>query len=392
MGKKLNKRIDRWKKSEFVDIPFSSLGSNFSNADEKVSDYITKVQRNFRKKHKSDYEPWDSQGGIMRATKELIFDVKRGKPVFYVIGYSFNVRRGELEIGYFLDILVEGASAEEISQDIRNTLAIAFINEDPNTDKLTGELASYYRDLMIEGFTMPDGEGQEIRVKLVKSQGSKIDSIDYLEDILITEPRHPAELELIRTAVKRELEKLSEATHLISSLELSIKELEGLLSEENRNEGKLQDCFTRNPILFGLEYKRIIPKHKLGSEYEMDYALQHYSGLVDLLELEPSNLPVFNSKGDPSNYLVHAEQQVLNWLLWIERHQSYAREKLPGIIRPRGFVIIGRSKNLDLSAKRKLCHRNTMYRGIIEILTYDDVLERAKTILNVLSGASTIQK
>jgi len=388
MGKKLKKRIDRWKKSEFVDIPFTTTGKDFSKVDKEVSDYITEIQRDFRKEHASDYTPWDSPTGIMRSSRELIFDIRKGKPIFYVVGYFFNVRRGELQIIPNLEILMEGGSSEEINQDVLSTLAAAFVNEVPvypNTDKLSSKLAEYYRELMVEGFLMSDEKGQETKVKLIKSPGSKIESIKYLEDITITEPRHPAEIELIRITVKQELEKLSEATHIISSLELAIKELGGLISEENRNEPKLQDCFTKNPVLFGLEYKRIIPKHKLGDDYEMDYALQHYSGLVDLLELESSNLPVFNKKGNPSHYLIHAEQQVLDWLSWIEENHPYAKKKLPGIMRPRGFVVIGSSKELNEETKTKLHYRNAIYRGIMEILTYDDVLDRAKTILQVLS-------
>lgn len=143
---------------------------------------------------------------------------------------------------------------------------------------------------------------------------------------------------------------------------------------------------TENPILFGLDYTKIIPKHRLGAEYEMDYALVRVSGLVDLIEIEASSIPIFNRKGDPSKYLVHAEQQVLNWLEWLEKNHSYAKEYLPGLIRPKGFVVIGRASTLSKDECLKLKIRNKIFSDSLEILTYDDLLDRAQNIGKVLLG------
>jgi hypothetical protein len=124
----------------------------------------------------------------------------------------------------------------------------------------------------------------------------------------------------------------------------------------------------------------------------MDYALERYSGVIDVLEIESSNLQVFNKNGDPSQYLIHAEQQVMDWLRWIERNHPYARESLPGITRPIGFVVIGRSKTLDSKNRQKLLYRNTFFRGNLEVLTYDDLAQKAKTMLNILSGTKSLKK
>jgi hypothetical protein len=58
-----------------------------------------------------------------------------------------------------------------------------------------------------------------------------------------------------------------------------------LLAEGVREE-ELQRCLTRNPTLFGAEYREIKPKHRLGAEFEMDYALVRVSGVVDIVEIE----------------------------------------------------------------------------------------------------------
>ena len=57
-------------------------------------------------------------------------------------------------------------------------------------------------------------------------------------------------------------------------------------------------------MLFGPDYVRIIPNHRLGAEYEMYYALERHSGLFDLVEIEASTLALFTRGGDPSSHLV----------------------------------------------------------------------------------------
>ncbi|MCB8980030.1 MAG: DUF4263 domain-containing protein [Ardenticatenaceae bacterium] len=77
---------------------------------------------------------------------------------------------------------------------------------------------------------------------------------------------------------------------------------------------------------------------------------------------------------------MHAEQQVLDWLEWIEKNHAYARENLPGITQPRGFVVIGRTKGMSNEAITKLRFRNIFFGEKLSILTYDDLLQRAKSI------------
>lgn len=118
----------------------------------------------------------------------------------------------------------------------------------------------------------------------------------------------------------------------------------------------------------------------------MDYALERASGLVDLVEIEASTHALFNQKGNPSEHLVHAEQQVIDWLNWIEQNSAYARVKLPGLMQPVGYVIIGRSGNLSSDDRQRLHRRNIIFRNSIIILTYDDLLSRAELLLSILEG------
>jgi len=164
----------------------------------------------------------------------------------------------------------------------------------------------------------------------------------------------------------------------------AVQEFESILTQDTIEEETLQSFLTKHPFLFGLEYSEMIPKHKLGSEYIMDFALRTYNATYHLVELERSNLKVYTTRGTPSTYLTQGEQQVQNWLRWIEENKEYARRKLENIASPKGFVIIGRDKSLSEDERKKLKMKNSLYGGKIEILTYDDLLKKARTILNGL--------
>lgn len=381
-------RLERWKKSEFLRWSRFTYGWEPSTQDEQLIEALGKANEAFYAEHPEEREE-PTASDIVSACKELIYDVRDGETVFHAIVYTFNVRRAEIEVGPLLEILVNGETQEEKEDQIRSTLAYAFFAEVPvypNSEELAEDLARYYRDLMVRGFTAPNEKGERVRLRPTKSPGRKIETIEFLRSLRIGEPRQPAEFALIRRAVEDELERLSTADRVMASLTIAIDELTKGLSARGRNESKLQQCLTKHPILFGLEYRQVLPKHKLGGEYEMDYALERVSGLVDLMEIEPSNFSLFNKKGDSSNHLVHAEQQVLDWLEWLERNHAYARERLSELVRPVGYVVIGRSTGLTDGTRRKLARRNATFGGAVRVLTYDDLLVRAENMRDVLLG------
>jgi len=387
-NRNINSRIEHWKKAEYFNVGYTFKGNVATKEEERLSKLLNNTRLNYYKESGETQEEETSSDWIERC-KELIFNIVDGKPLFHLISYTYNVGRCEIQLSNIAHILITGTTEEEKSDEIRSVLASAFAAEVPvipNTEDLIKVIAKYYRELMIEGFTAPDGSGGRVRLMLNKSPGAKIEEIDYIKEINLTEPHNPIELSILRESIVKELERLSSVERIIGSLTIAIEQLSKLISSVKRNENKIQKCLTENPILFGLDYTRIIPKHKLGSEYEMDYAIENNLGLVDLVEIEPSNLPIFNKKGDPSKYLVHAEQQVLNWLEWIEKNNSYARQYLSGLIRPKGFVVIGRTDSLSKDECLKIKIRNKIFFGSLEIFTYDDLLNKADNIKKVLLG------
>ena len=79
------------------------------------------------------------------------------------------------------------------------------------------------------------------------------------------------------------------------------------------------------------------------------------------MEIEASTHKLYTKKGNPSAPLVHAEQQVDDWLSWLEEHSDSARDHLPGLNNPRGFVVIGRRSSLSGEDAEKLNGENQNY-------------------------------
>src|ERR1044071_3901081 len=285
-----------------------------------------------------------SELNVLRIAKEVIFDVVGNKRVLHYIVPILDLETFEIAHTQALRATLEGDEMQ-ISRDIRRTLAFAIISDVPvypNTERVAPELTKHFRDLVSIGFELKY-EGTNRLFKLAEWLVAPVEGVGSLLYLSLTRMHSIAELTLIRDAVAAELHMQSEASQLLARLRLAIAELNRHLKSTRANEHALQRCLTNNPILFGTEYVRVISKHRLGAEFEMDYALERRSGIVDLVEIESSTRPVFTKKGDPTKYLVHAEQQVLDWLGWIEQNHAYARKRLSGLMRPRGFVVIGRS-------------------------------------------------
>ena len=370
-------RLSKWSKEEKYPIAFEwPLNPDFEKfLDEKYKSEESEKQDPL----KSDYD-------LMKATRELIFDLEDGKPVFHFICAMIDTNHFDLKYVHLVDSAFDGTK-EEIEKNIVSTLAMAVMREVPifpNNKKSEKELAYYYQKLLQNGFTAPDEEGNDVKLKPVNSKEIKDFKIESISKIDLTTFWSPTDLLILKEEIEKEFSKLNNAHRTLSTLELAIEKLEELLDTSKRNENSLQKFLTENPILLGLEYARIIPKHKLGGEFEVDYALEKFNGLIDLMEIESSNLSIFTKQGNPSSYLVHAEQQVIDWLDWVEKNNSYARTTLDGLISPKGYVIIGRSSSLTKKTKASLIRRNKAFNGNISILTYDDVLLKAKSLKDIL--------
>jgi Domain of unknown function (DUF4263) len=374
-------RLDRWKESRRL---LTVLGGDHKPV-------VEFIQAHWKRLADADNPIQEmTQGSLIEAARELVFEMRDGIPFFSVVIYAIASERLQIEIASMLEILPpDDRSEASVSDHVRNILATAAIHETPvypNTDEDEPHLLRFHREMLTIGSTAPDSTGARIRLKLTSRPGEEIDSANYIESVSATRWFSPAELGLIRNVVVRELREREAAGQILGSLRIAVEELTQRLTADARNEADLQNCLTESPILFGPEYVRVIPQYRLGAEFQMDYALERISGLVDLVEIEASSHALFTKSGNPTQQLVHAEQQVFDWIDWIERHGEYARFGLPGLVSPTGYVVIGRNASLSEADRSRLTRRNRIFQGRLVILTYDDLAARGQALLKILTG------
>ncbi|WP_435233125.1 Shedu anti-phage system protein SduA domain-containing protein [Micromonospora aurantiaca (nom. illeg.)] len=242
------------------------------------------------------------------------------------------------------------------------------------------KLSEIYKDLRLNGASIQLNDGSSIRVSVDPGLSEDVARGSHSFRAII-QP-----FELVDTLRELEAERLStrQAKSAIRKVDKAISELTTLLERTDRNEHDLQRCLTENPILFGPSYRRLIPKHRLGSEYEVDYALELIDGSIDVMEIEASTHTLYTKGGNPTAAVIHAEQQVLDWLSWLEENSAYARANLSGVRMPAGFVVIGRRSTLSARDSQRLAWRNRTYGSRVQILTFDDLIDRCLALRSLL--------
>ncbi|QGN58983.1 Shedu anti-phage system protein SduA domain-containing protein [Nostocoides sp. HKS02] len=330
---------------------------------------------------KADLPDSGVQNEIIQAARELIFWEEDDGIHFEVIGFSLDMATGCLMLGRSFEVY--GFANDE---DAKRTLAIAVAADVPiypQDESNVQRLVELYESLFTDGIKVPDGEGNEVTL-LPRFKAAH--SVEATGMANANARFQPADLYMREHSYQERLRQLVEAERVVTNLRHAIRALEVELNRGVRDENALQRILTERPSLLGIEYRQILPKHSLGGEYELDYAAVTNNGFVHCIEIEPSSLSLYSKAGNPRAELVHAEQQVLDWLDWLDRHSEYAASKLPTLLRPTGTVVIGRRPDLSDADVKRLERRNAAWGGTLRVLTYDDLLEQARAILLWLTG------
>jgi hypothetical protein len=114
-------------------------------------------------------------------------------------------------------------------------------------------------------------------------------------------------------------------------------------------------------------------------EVTTDFVVQRLDSEYVLVEIEKPQDRIFTSTTDFSAKFTHAFGQVIDFQDWVESHGEYARSLMPGVKSPKGILIMGRKLGLTERQIAKL-NRFSLNSRNIEILTYDDVLNRARDL------------
>jgi hypothetical protein len=156
-----------------------------------------------------------------------------------------------------------------------------------------------------------------------------------------------------------------------------------------------QEWIYKNNWLFGIQYKSSIAHPQVGFRSILDYLFPTPDGFVDILEIKkPSHDVIKEEKSHPgalkwSSEANEAIGQVVNYLHEIELHQLEIAKNLKqelslelSAIKPRAFILMGRSDDWNEKHKEALRKLNHSLHGI-EILTYTDLLQRGENLMKV---------
>lgn len=162
----------------------------------------------------------------------------------------------------------------------------------------------------------------------------------------------------------------------LPNYEEEVRELEGLINTAKK-EGELQKFLSLNPWLLGLEYENSDPQ-KIAPAQRYDFYVEKYDGFADIIEIKQVNQAIFDKEGRITKPFADAIQQLINYIddaLYYGDNKRLSEQMKFSFLKPKGILIIGRNENKERLKNLQFYFHN------IEILTYEDVLARAKNII-----------
>lgn len=175
-----------------------------------------------------------------------------------------------------------------------------------------------------------------------------------------------------------------EQDRVVSELQAAIDEFSRLL-DTDPEEWKIQLYLgiRRNQMLLEPSKLDIRSEVPIG-RWQMDLVVELPPGeRYILIEIERPRHKLFTRKDRITKEVVHAQQQVEDWMNRIKEHPHEAREILPGIKEPQGWVVIGRRNSMTEGQQRVLERKNARVQNIT-VMTYDDLLDKARQHLDNL--------
>ena len=186
-----------------------------------------------------------------------------------------------------------------------------------------------------------------------------------------------------------------------------IKTLEDLIADPNVKEvSDVQKKLAEMPWIFGPEYEKL-DRRDAGDEGIPDARLKRIDGLSDILEVKLPNAELVRKDKLNRHYIAPALSEALGQLTGYLEHYLSAythlkddetyedvRDEFYGkYYKPRGILLIGRRFTKDgtkgvsntVDATPKVLRKVVSYFHWLEVLTYDDLIERANNALDKFS-------
>lgn len=166
-----------------------------------------------------------------------------------------------------------------------------------------------------------------------------------------------------------------------------LEQLEKLIIS-SKKEKELQAFLAKKPWLLGLEYENAKPQ-KIAPSNRYDFYVEKYDGYADIIEIKKANEDIFTKDGKITSAFSNALQQTIDYIddaSYYGNDKRLSKKMNFNFLKPKGILIMGRNQNAEKLKNLKYYFHN------IEILTYDDIFERGKTILNQLQTTNKESK
>ncbi len=283
--------------------------------------------------------------------------------------------------------------------------SICFTTNDKNNQITDNSLKMFMQIL--------EGQREFVFKKLPAHTTLLLEDKQFLEELLIKIQTREETIGLIEKIIDKselsfaEILKLGNTTKRINEKRIKIRELEELIDKPDVKEvTDIHRKLKEMPWIFGPEYEKIDVKN--AGEQIPDARLKRIDGLSDILEVKLPDVELLRRDKYNRHYispdLSKAIGQLIGYLEYY--HSSYStqiddnsNEEIEEdfscrYYKPKGILLIGRRFCKDLTNKTqntsdaspKQLRRALSYFHWIEILTYDDLIERAKQSINNVSS------
>lgn len=222
---------------------------------------------------------------------------------------------------------------------------------------------------------------------------------------LLNIPEHlTPKLEIGNRSRRTDTELKREANWLPLDFEILLSDFRNVL-EIATNKKPILSFLEQNPIMLPLGHRfydpYIISDFSLDSEHVVDFAacaLNQSGYYWTFIRFEMPGSLMFSESNLPTRQLTQSVNEVQRWRRWASNNQEYCKTLFHKSIDHSFFVmrgekdwhrvddlgaliVIGRKDSLNEHTRDMLHQMNTDYRGSIEIMTYDRILDRIESFI-----------
>jgi len=335
-----------------------------------------------------------TEGGRQKVTATL-FQFGDEDPYLPVIHISRRNKNDE-QINHKNDACLVADEIENLYKFLSKVCSF----KDPKKIVLDGEDFNKLPDNLRVGSYLSLGE------KNIRDVLGNHSNKDLLEHLATREDLKPNDIiHLIEAIDKKNLDLADIALALeLKNKTKSLKEFECRVSNkellEDKRTDNWQDWFSGNKWFFGSDYIKILKRRTIDENSKTDFLASSYGNFLDVVEIKRPSLDdgklfkedIIEKEGTewkyyhPTTDLTKAISQCLRYINEIEKKvgdpDGNKKFEECDIVKPRCTLIFGRSNNFTKDEYKALRILNSHYNNF-SIITYDQLLERAKRTLEI---------